>query len=56
MNDKYLNKLFTKLKKDDKEEFEITNKEDLKEYIEMVISSNFQYDFGIDIDVKELLY
>ena len=54
MNKKYLQKLFTLIHSEDKTEFELRNADDLEEYIEMVISSNMQYDFDIDIDVKEL--
>lgn len=55
MNRKYLQKLFTLIHSDDKVEFELKNANDLEEYIEMVIKSNMQYDFNIDIDIKELL-
>ena len=55
VNRKYLQKLFTLIHSDDKVEFELKNANDLEEYIEMVIKSNMQYDFDIDIDIKELL-
>lgn len=55
MNQDYLKKFYN----DNKEklldnEQEINSLEDLIDYIKFTLASNIQYDFGIDIDLKQL--
>lgn len=55
MNQDYLKKFYN----ENKEKFldneqEINSLEDLIDYIKFTIVSNIQYDFGIDIDLKQL--
>lgn len=57
MNQDYLKKFYN----DNKGKFldneqEINSLEDLIDYIKFTIASNIQYDFGIDIDLKQLFY
>lgn len=55
MNKLYLEDFYEKNKKNFLEsEQDINSLEDLVDYIHSTISPNIQYDFGINIDLKEL--
>lgn len=55
MNIDYLKKFYEDNKKVfDDWNLNIKSVEDLKEFIEDTIVSNFQFDFNLDIDTKEL--
>ena len=53
MNKEYINELFKRKKEKFKDsETEIISSKDLENYILDTITSNFLYDFNIDIDLK----
>ena len=55
MNKEYINELFKRKKEKFKDsETEIISSKDLENYILDTITSNFLYDFNIDIDLNKL--
>lgn len=54
INKKYLLKLYKTINRKTLEEMEIRGLEDLIDYIKATITSNLQYDLGLDVDINEL--